>query len=400
MAMSSTLLAEELVSKDENTTDAHKELLLKGVVTENGTVEQNNDSFTISGFKFADGYPYVYPDEGVVEVEDGEYNVTGLSYLPYSGPHDAGAKCMVVPYKGDSAGEGIIIDADVTQFTDLSENSDFQEITKLVIYDEENKGGNTQACGNVNFVKIAYDKEFKEVFVPNPDETTNMVWYNTLRTRLTLRSLDGNESTCHIKVGDNNWKEFVVSGESTMESPFKYDITYGNSMRGEQDVNISCDTPNIAIYHENDLDNGLLNKKDTSDLRELTQWGTKGLVLAEGSFRGAYKLNLHPSDKLLHIDRFLGQAFWAVNIVNDPHMNEWNVSHVEDMGQLFREVDELNISISNWDVSNVIQMHTMFYKTKFSSSDISDWNVSNVEYFGSMFAYNREFDQDIGCWDV
>ena len=43
------------------------------------------------------------------------------------------------------------------------------------------------------------------------------------------------------------------------------------------------------------------------------------------------------------------------------NINEWNVSQITDMSQLFRSKSSFNDDISNWDVSSVTNMDYMFY---------------------------------------
>ena len=84
-----------------------------------------------------------------------------------------------------------------------------------------------------------------------------------------------------------------------------------------------------------------------------------------------------------------------------PHgpIGEWDVSHVTDMSDLFRDAALFNSDISKWDVSAVTTMQGMFYGARSFNGDVSPWNVSLVTAMDYMFAEARQFGQHI-CWDI
>ncbi|MDQ7083908.1 MAG: Ig-like domain-containing protein [Sulfurovum sp.] len=126
-------------------------LIIKNTVTTNGTVTQNTDSFTFSNFAFFT--PDVFLNDnttGTIEIQTGKYNISNISYYPFPSVQ---AKCTITPYPNGVAGTPIVVDAIAGTSTDISGNSDFQNITKITIHDE---GGNNQGCANVNFDTIAY----------------------------------------------------------------------------------------------------------------------------------------------------------------------------------------------------------------------------------------------------
>ena len=45
-------------------------------------------------------------------------------------------------------------------------------------------------------------------------------------------------------------------------------------------------------------------------------------------------------------------------------MNEWDVSNITDLSQLFKDKKDFNEDISDWDVSNVKNMCCMFFNAK------------------------------------
>ena len=67
-------------------------------------------------------------------------------------------------------------------------------------------------------------------------------------------------------------------------------------------------------------------------------------------------------------------------------INNWDVSQVTNMSQLFKDKTTFNDNISEWDVSNVTHMETMFNSATSFNKPLNDWNVSNVENMKDMFA--------------
>ena len=86
--------------------------------------------------------------------------------------------------------------------------------------------------------------------------------------------------------------------------------------------------------------------------------------------------------------------------VNDFSIENWDMSRVTNMRDLFNENRSFNEDISKWNVSNVRNMSWMFHKATSFNQDISRWDVSNVESMTGMFWFATSFNQDIGGWVV
>ena len=81
-------------------------------------------------------------------------------------------------------------------------------------------------------------------------------------------------------------------------------------------------------------------------------------------------------------------------------INNWDVSSITDMNQLFRDRPTFNEAIKDWDVSNVTDMEKMFLGAIAFDQDLSTWDVSSVVSMGNMFRNTESFNQDISSWDV
>lgn len=82
---------------------------------------------------------------------------------------------------------------------------------------------------------------------------------------------------------------------------------------------------------------------------------------------------------------------------NQP-IGDWDVSNVENMIDMFRGAIAFNKPIGDWDVSSVIKMSGLFEDAKAFNQPIGRWDVSNVEYMSSMFKGAISFNQDISMW--
>ena len=68
-------------------------------------------------------------------------------------------------------------------------------------------------------------------------------------------------------------------------------------------------------------------------------------------------------------------------------LNDWDVSKIKDMQEMFRGCINLqSLNLNNWNVSNVKNMSDMFANCEsLTSIDLSGWNVSNVKNMWCMF---------------
>lgn len=88
------------------------------------------------------------------------------------------------------------------------------------------------------------------------------------------------------------------------------------------------------------------------------------------------------------------------NIFFNEYINDWDVSTVEDMSNMFTGAYTFNQPIGNWDTGQVTNMNGMFSEAKNFNQPIGNWNVSSVTNMNNMFAWASNFNQPIGDWDV
>ncbi len=107
----------------------------------------------------------------------------------------------------------------------------------------------------------------------------------------------------------------------------------------------------------------------------------------------ANKWSLHWILRWNDTSRFQKREFWE-------GIENWDVSSVTDMSEMFLDNRYFNHDISKWDVSNVMNMDSMFEACGWFNQDISWWDVSNVRSMSFMFDQCVHFNQSLNGWDV
>lgn len=92
--------------------------------------------------------------------------------------------------------------------------------------------------------------------------------------------------------------------------------------------------------------------------------------------------------------------YMCYKLIGNDKFNNWDVSNITNMKQMFSEASFFNQPIGNWDVSNVTNMTFMFYNANSFNQDIGRWNMSNVTDMSYMFQFASKFNQPIGNWNV
>jgi surface protein len=144
------------------------------------------------------------------------------------------------------------------------------------------------------------------------------------------------------------------------------------------------------------------NKGDKLKLVEIMLWDNLLLGNTGGYFYGCANLKITAVDDLrLWGTTNLQNAFRICeSISNVKNINDWDVSHVQNMNSMFSGADSFNEDIGGWDVSNVITMESMFHGTKSFNHPIGNWDVSRVINMRLMFSFTSVFNQPLNEWNV
>ena len=161
-------------------------------------------------------------------------------------------------------------------------------------------------------------------------------------------------------------------GDGTINKNVNGSITHTYSIAGIYRVKIARKFPQIiATYHQ---------LGEPLRIISIEQWGKIKWKSMYESFLGCENLvgNFIDTPDLSHVEN-MENMFDSAKLFNSD-ISDWDVSNVKYMSGMFFEAEKFNQNIENWDVSNVKKMNAMFYNAKsFSNQDLSSWNVSKVK---------------------
>lgn len=142
------------------------------------------------------------------------------------------------------------------------------------------------------------------------------------------------------------------------------------------------------------------NDSDSKKLLAIVQWGdTKWRSMERAfmgctSFNGEAALDKPDFSELTSLQRmFFDSSF-------NQEINDWNLSHVQDISRMFMSNHVFNRDISNWDVSSVTDASGMFSHASAFNQNINDWNTSSFTTTAGMFYDADAYNQDLNKWDV
>jgi len=145
--------------------------------------------------------------------------------------------------------------------------------------------------------------------------------------------------------------------------------------------------------------NGTGTYDNADKLVKVTSFGSISLTSLYGAFRSTTNLEEVPSTLPATITN-LRRAFVLTGKASITGLDDWDVSNVTDMYEMFSLASAFNQDISAWNVANVTDMNHMFYHATAFNQNIGIWNVSNVTDMDNMFNGAVAFNQNIGSWIV
>lgn len=186
---------------------------------------------------------------------------------------------------------------------------------------------------------------------------------NTILTNLDANSLD-------------------TSSATSMQSTFE-DATKLSSLNGISDWDVSNVT-NMSLLFQ--------NATGLTSLTGLENWDVRKVTNMTRIFNNVNKVtDLSPlsnwkTDSL----QKLNTAFANNSFTNLQGLENWNVSHVTDMGVIFMSDANLTdiSALANWDTSNVADLNRAFNVNKALTSlhGLENWNTSKVTNLEATFA--------------
>ena len=144
----------------------------------------------------------------------------------------------------------------------------------------------------------------------------------------------------------------------------------------------------------------LFNYLTTLNDPNIQEWDVSRITNMYKTFLGCQKLNLDFSKWNVSRVTDMSWMFSACNEFVGNGLDKWDVSNVNDMSFMFSSSAALDgDKLVNWKTDNLVNAASMFSSTSFNS-DISGWNTSKLQNVSNMFAYNKAFNQDISGWNT
>ncbi|MBN2776437.1 MAG: BspA family leucine-rich repeat surface protein, partial [Bacteroidales bacterium] len=143
---------------------------------------------------------------------------------------------------------------------------------------------------------------------------------------------------------------------------------------------------------------------DRENLVDVEQWGTVHWSNMEFAFKGCKNLNISATDLPdLNNVNTMSWMFEECSILNGPtNINDWDVSKVTDMNEMFSNAYKFNQNIGDWDVSKVTDMSCMFSEASTFNQNIGNWNLINATNLDMMLDYcgmdNHNYSTTLISW--
>lgn len=132
----------------------------------------------------------------------------------------------------------------------------------------------------------------------------------------------------------------------------------------------------------------------------IQEWDVSRITSMCKTFSGCAKLNLDFSKWNVSRVTDMSWMFQACYEFVGNGLDKWDVSNVNDMSYMFSSCNALDgDKLVNWKTGGLVNASSMFSNMQFNS-DISGWNTSKLQNVVNMFAYNTAFNQDISGWNT
>ena len=207
----------------------------------------------------------------------------------------------------------------------------------------------------------------------------------------TFRTTTANESITLLYLSNGTYTGTIDWGDGTVVANSYANRTHTYTVAGDYDVTVLGEC--VGFFAQN-----------YQKIVNIKQWGSGFRLMNNVSgayFYGTQNLDITAIDTLdltgvTNLSLMFYQNF--VLVFNDS-VNNWDVSNITDMSQMFRQNKLFNQPLNNWDVSNVTTMKDMFFDAEDFNQPLNNWDTSNVTTMNNMLAYADDFNQDISTWD-
>ncbi|WP_086307462.1 BspA family leucine-rich repeat surface protein, partial [Campylobacter devanensis] len=290
---------------------------------------------------------------------------------------------------------------------DKVERYDLALLAHLLWSSEEDKVIIEKILFNVLNENSNFDSELKALKEDNLN-LKNLIEKNLYSANGKPKKVDNKDKNKYLQISKDQITK-ANNLKNNIEAEFqKAKASIKNPFLSQSDIELSLSSYTLPLK---EINNEILKAKELENIVENQPVNEKLKKASSAEYKYHPKTNeelrelvSHESVKLSEIDISEVSDFSALfqdsNRSDFSGIEEWDVSHVTNMRNMFRGIENFNSDISNWDVSNVTNMSFMFADAVNFNSDISSWNVSNVTNMGYMFSGATSFNQPLNDWNV
>lgn len=162
----------------------------------------------------------------------------------------------------------------------------------------------------------------------------------------------------------------------------------------------------------NGVNSGMFYSAVASDFNNggspaINNWVVSGLTSLEDMFNGCTKFN-QPignwnTSNVTNMNRVFYTSFGSNSVFNQD-LSNWNMSKVTTVTEMFRNAVSFNNggspNINNWIMSACTTLNLMFASAMKFNQPLNGWNTSKVTNMGQTFYDARAFNQPLSNWDL
>jgi len=211
-----------------------------------------------------------------------------------------------------------------------------------------------------------------------------------------------------IPITSNSFYDMIIYwGDDTVEH-------YKSIYNGNNLISHQYEIPNnyvIRIYGIiTGYSHGIYRKKShrqipihtSHNIINILQWGILQLDTGGYQFADTMLEHIDASDvpNISTITNLRGMFMNNHELLDAIHINEWDVSNINNMCAMFKNAYQFNSDINLWNVTRVYNMSHMFHDARVFNSCINNWNVNNVRNVSHMFQNATMFNRSLHLWDT
>ena len=147
---------------------------------------------------------------------------------------------------------------------------------------------------------------------------------------------------------------------------------------------------------------GMFGGCESFEGKGIENWDVSKVEIVEEMFCACLKLNTDFSNLKLKKIYSTENMFYNCIEFEGKGLEKWDVSNIVNMSGMFQGCRNLDCYLSKWNISKVKNMQSMFYECiNFTGKGLENWNISNVKSMVYMFygCYNFNCD-NVKNWKV